>query len=168
MGTKRDTDPLVRFRLHPATIPPMDPYWWKTESQRLRGDAGRRRQEMSLLRRTLWRRLNENQLGTQCLRGVVVSGHVVDFFFPEARLILDGAPSPRFLGLQCAWVMVSDQRLLNDFKGVMKEIESFVTDRTGVVAYDPARTYEVPPLPACESVRWRSMVEAALSRRRAA
>ena len=156
------TQELLRFRVHPATVPPMPPYWWKSESPRLRSAAVARRQAMSHNQHRLWKRLSENQVGTQCLRGVVVSGHVVDFFFPEARLIVDRQSAPRFLGLRLAWMTVSDERLAKAFEDVVVEIRGCVTDRAGVVAYTSTPPQESAPMPPPGSPRWRSMIEAAI------
>jgi hypothetical protein len=166
MGTNREVEAIMRFRLHPATVPPMQPYWWKTESQGLRGEALRRRKEMPSALCALWSCLRENKLGTQCLRGVVVSGRVVDFFFPEARLILDRARAPQFLGLQLMWFPLDMSSVECDVEGVVREIAQQVTERAGIVAHDAAKRCIIPALPLPGSERWSAMVSSALSQRR--
>jgi hypothetical protein len=92
-----------------------------------------------------------------------VSGHVVDFFFPEARLIVDSTLAPRFLGLQLGWLTISHERLANGFQRAIKDIQDCVIDRTGVIAYDdPRQTQEIPPIPLIDSPRWRAMKDAAI------
>lgn len=161
---RHDREGLVRFRIHPATIPPMPSYWWNTESMALRAKAEARRNGFSVTQRRLWKRIAGHQLGTKCLRGVVVSGHVVDFFIPEARLIIDSAPSPRFLGHSLLWLTVHTE----DIEQTMTTIQRHVTERAGIVAYDPLKTYDIPSLPPCGSARMSAMIDAALHQRQAA
>ena len=165
MGKPRnEAEGLMRYRVHPATVAPMPPYWWKSESQSLRSKAEARRQGMSVGQRHLWAQLSEDQRGTKCLRGVVVSGHVVDFFIPEARLIIDRGPAPKFLGHRLAWMTVEAARLAHDVAGVVRDIQEQVTERAGVVPYGPNTTVEQPPMPAPHSPQWRQMIEVACGR----
>lgn len=166
MGNPRHShEELVRYRVYPATVPPMPPYWWNTESTQLRSKAEARRRDFSPGQRAVWDRLSQRQLGAKCLRGVVVSGHVVDFFVPEARLIIDTAPAPKWLGRNLLWMTVTQERLAHDVAVVVADIHARVVERTGVIAYNPyAPEPPHPVLPPFGTPEMAAIIDAARQR----
>jgi very-short-patch-repair endonuclease len=70
------------------------------KQQQLRAHAHRMRVGPSDPERVLWAALRSSQLGTRFRRQVVLRGYIVDFFAPEARLVVevDGAHHERRRG----------------------------------------------------------------------
>lgn len=68
--------------------------------QQLTAHAHRMRVAPSEPERVLWQGLRSSQLGVRFRRQVVVQGYIVDFFAPEARLVVevDGAQHARKRG----------------------------------------------------------------------
>ena len=74
------------------------------KQQQLAAHAHRMRVGPSEPERVLWQLLRASQLGTRFRRQVVLLGYIVDFFAPDARLVVEVD------GVQHAWRRSADKR----------------------------------------------------------